>query len=466
MKLFSQAIAALAAVSIWAPACAETHALIMAISDYKIPGAAPLKGVVHDVASAQEIARRLGVKESNIVVRRDGELTLAGMERAFDELQARIAADDDVFIYYSGHGGRERVSDPSERCAESLISADGYGFLDSDLEVRLNELSRKANKLVVFLDACHSGGVTTRAKTDPRFASKYFSREGANACEVSVNVVQRGIVERGRTAGSGAQNYVYIAAARDNEVSLDESERGGVATQAWRECVSGAARDLDGSGAITAEEVRTCAQKLIDDKLQNVVGFTAHHISITGNARALLGMQPVREELPPAGVAVSPADTLKDIYAQRDDRRLVSLQMREPRPKIGRDRLEFTIRSSHAGYLYILMAGSDGKTFDVLFPNALDKKNEVAAGQSVQLPRASWQITAGGPAGTTHLLAMVTDAPRDFSKLGLKPAGPFSILEANAAAARDIQLVTGSSTSATAGSNGYGAVLIPLEEVQ
>jgi hypothetical protein len=480
MKCFCRAAAA-AAVVLCAPAHGETHALIMAISNYGMPGATPLKGVVHDVVSAQQIARKLGVRDANMTVLRDGELTYDGMNGAFDRLRERIAPNDDVFIYYSGHGARQLIQDPEERCAESLVTYDGQAFVDAEVEAKLKSLSGKANRLVVMLDACHSGGVTTRGKTDARFASKYLPRAGAESCQRPVNMLKRSITSRG--AGSGAQNYVYIAAARDNEVSLDEAESGGVATQAWRQCVTGAARDIDGSGGISAEEVQACAQQIIDKKLANVQGFTAHHISITGNARALMSFAEPKLAAPGVVVpAVSPANTLKDIHAQRDDRRTVTLTS-SASLRIGRDRFELTVTSSHPGYLYLLMAGSDGKSFDLLFPNRLDGANQIEAGQVVRLPRAEWEVVAGGPPGTTQVLAMVTDAPRDFSKLDMKAAGPFSVLDASPIAAKDIQLVTTSApasstpecvdplarrnlTVAKRCSNAYGAALLAVEELQ
>jgi hypothetical protein len=524
--MFNRFALASCAALIAVPALAETHALIMTISIYDVPGVAPLKGVAEDGASAKEIARRLGVKEANMVFMTDRQLTHAGMSAAFDRLQERIAPNDNVFIYYSGHGGRALVHDPEERCGEALITSEGRGFMDTDMEAKLKALSRKANKMVVFLDACHSGGVTTRAVAS-RFQAKYFPRSiSGEACSTPVNVLKKNIGAGTRSIGSGAQNYTYIAAARDNEVSLDEPGRGGVATQAWLECVRGRARDLDGSGAITADEVQTCAQDLIDTKLRNVAGYTAHHISITGNSRAVLGFvdrqepppaapapvatpvvvpvpvavpAPIAEPAPapaptPAPVAVtpppppappagpSPVNTLKDIYAQRDDRRVVTVSMREQSVRIGRDKVEFTISSSHAGYLYLLMVGSDGKTFDMLFPNQLDRSNQLEVGQVLRLPRPNWEVMAGGPPGTTQMLAIVADAPRDFSKLALKPAGPFSIVEANALATRDIQLVTMQAPSAAAEecaeqpakrnlvtarrcSNAFGAALVAVEEV-
>lgn len=480
MKHFCH-VAGVAAMLLCAPAHAETHALIMAIGNYSAPGVTPLKGVIHDVASAQEIARRLGVRDVNMTVLRDGQLTYEGMNGAFERLRERIAPNDDVFIYYSGHGARQLVKDPDERCAESLVTYDGHAFVDSDIEAKLKGLSGKANRLVVLLDACHSGGVTTRGKPDARFTPKYVARSGAESCQRPVNVVKRNISSRG--PGSGAQNFVYIAAARDNEVSLDEAERGGIATQAWRECVSGAARDLDGSGALSAEEVQVCAQQIIQKKLAKVQGFTPHHISITGNSRAVMSFaQPAQATSSELVTGVTPANTLKDILAQRDDRRTVTLAS-PTKMKIGRDRFELSVRSSHPGYLYLLMAGSDGKSFDMLFPNRLDAANQIEAGQLVRLPRAEWEVTAGGPPGMTQVLAIVTDAPRDFSKLDMKPAGPFSVLDASPITAKDIQLVTTSAPAAAAPecadplsrrnlavakrcSNAYGAALIAVEEMQ
>ena len=481
-------------------ALAENHALIMTISAYRA-GITRLEGVVHDAASARSIARRMGVKDQNIRVYRDEQLTVAGMRAAFDELYQRIAPDDQVFIYYSGHGGRERVRQPADRCAESLISVDGGNFLDVDLEQTLKRLSEKAHKLVVFLDACHSGGVTTRAipgapaKT-AGVTPKYASRAGGDACERPVNVLTRSLSGT-RSAGSGVNNYVYIAAARDNEVSLDMAAHGGVATQAWRDCMAGAAQDRDGSGGLSALEIQECAQQRINNTLRNLKGFLPHHVTITGNPNAVLAFAERAPTPPPAPVAVpAPAPvkppvsefppayfTLRDIYSNRDDRRAVELKAAKSSFRIGVDDVDFTLTSSHAGYLYIMMVGSDGKTFDMLFPNQLDNNNAVQAGQSLRLPRSNWAVKAGGPAGKNHLLAIVADSPRDFAKMGMVPAGPFSMVPASTSSSKDIQLVTQTSANAESKeceapsahrtlmvqkrcSNAYGAALMVLEEVQ
>lgn len=543
MKSLVRALPALL-LSLASAAFAEPHALIMTIGAYK-GGIPPLLGVKYDADSASAIAKRMGVKDSNIRIYRDDQLTLQGMRNAFAELEERVGEGDQVFVYYSGHGGRERVQDPEDRCAESLITVNGDPFTDNELEAQLKRLSAKAQKMIVFLDACHSGGVTTRAvggNRNPLVAPKYFSRSVASGeiCEKPVNILRRSLTVQSRSAGSGANNYVYIAAARDAEVSLDMPNKGGVATQAWRDCITGAAVDRDGSGGLSADEIRTCAQDRINVMLKDVQGFLPHNVTIAGNSNAIIAFaerpavaipaalpitapaalpvtppapvaqvppsrpqqtaaapvaQPPRP-LPAAQPAAQPAPvpappvsampaafyTLQDIYNSRDDRRVVTLQSGKPAFRINSDDVTFSLTSSHAGYVYLLMVGTDGKTFDMLFPNQLDTNNTIEAGQTIRLPRPAWQIKAGGPPGKNHILAIVADAPRDYSKIGMTPAGPFSMVQASVASSKDIQLV--SSTSSQANSNecgvppakrslqvqkrcssAYGAAMMVLEEV-
>jgi hypothetical protein len=441
--------------------------------------------VKYDVESARKIAHALGVKDANILQFRDGELTLPGMRKAFETFSKQVGANDEVFIYYSGHGGRSYVKDPVERCAESLVTFDGENYIDSEFSSRLSELSAKTRRLIVFLDACHSGGVTTRGlpvKKISRFTPKYWSKGQTDACAKPSNIISTELGQKTRSLGSGTLNYVYIAAALDNEVSLDEPGKGGLATQEWVKCMSGAAADLDGSGALTADEIRKCAQVKINKALEGVDEVKPHHISVIGNADAVLMLK----ENPPEtnAITVSPYSTLKDIYNSRDDRRIVTLLTENNNLRIGKDPVKFSLSSTHAGYVYLLMVGSDGKTFDLLFPNSLDKENFIESGESLNLPAANWQIVAQGPKGTDHLLAIVSDARRDFSGLGAQPAGPFSVVDANSTSAKNIQQASATSAIAASAecqakvkdgkqakakekkcSDAYGAAILDLYEV-
>lgn len=476
------------------PPSVNAHALIMTIGDYQ--GNIPkLKGVPFDAATATDIAQRMGVPAANIHTLKDGELTLEGMRQAMDALESKLSGNDQVFIYYSGHGGRQLVQEEGqERCAESLITVDGQGFTDTEMEQRLKRFSEKAQKTIVFLDACHSGGVTTRAiSTAPAaYTAKSYVPPG-QSCVKPTNVLTRSLLAP-KAAGSGGGNFVHIAAARDSEISLDQPGRGGVASQAWLACLSGAAKDIDGSGGLSAQEIQICAQQRIEDQLKGAQGFLPHHVSITGNPSMVLSYAvkevaltpapvPVATVGPPPVAAVKPSAlaALNDIYNNRDDRRLVTLSAAKSSLKIGRDQLDFTLSSREGGYVYLLMVGSDGQTFDLLFPNQLDRNNLIEVGGTMRLPRPAWQLSAEGPPGKNTLLAIVTDSPRDFTDAGLQASGPFSAVAA--VAAKDIQLVSVggaqpaaeqcANPSATRNlsvkkscSTGYAAALLTVEEVR
>lgn len=465
------------------PESPTAHALIMAIGNY--PGDIPkLDGVVFDVATATEIARRMGVPGGNIHILQNGELTLEGMRRGLDDLESRLGGSDQIFIYYSGHGGRQIVREASggERCAESLITVDGQGFTDTEMEARLKRMSQRAQKTIVLLDACHSGGFTTRAGAEAKGMPRAFTPKSWTPpdrdCARPSNVLTRSTVTS-KVSGSGGANFVHIAAARDSEVSLDQPGRGGVASQAWLTCLSGEAKDTDGSGGLSAEEVRVCAQERIDRQLSNVPGFMPHHVTLTGNPAMVLSYAAKEASTPTAGPA--PLAALNDVYHSRDDRRLVTLATDTPTLKIGRDSIAFTLTSREGGHVYLLMVGSDGHTFDLLFPNAFDRNNLIEPGATMRLPGESWQLSVEGPPGKDTLLAIVTDSPRDFSAAGLKPSGPFSVVAATAA--KDIQLITTGAAKPAAPecsdpvalrniaikkncSTSYGAALLTVEEVR
>jgi hypothetical protein len=516
------------------PASGQIHALIMGAGQYQAPGISQLKGIPQDMKSAAEIADRLGVPPANMTILQDGDLTLEGFRKSFEDLHARVKPGDDVFIYFSGHGGRQSIGDEgASRCAESFITIDGKAFLDQELQSNLERLSQTATKIIVFADACHSGGAATRsvaAKGELVPKNATLPASGAAACSIPVNVVTRSIQSKSATPGSGGKNFVYIAAAREDEVAFDSAKTGGVATQAWLTCLRGEAEDSDRSGGLTARELVECAQKRVNKSLARFDGIRPHHITITGNGEMPLSYkisapepiavasaaatsnsapaapasvspntspsnqassppnQPTPPSATPTGIASStdskpvPAATFQNIFEGRDDKRLVELLASKTTLKINQDRLDFRITSREAGFLYLLMAGSDGKTYDILFPNKLDPDNRIKAGETVELPRSNWRLLAGGPEGKNTVLAIVSNTPRDFSSLRGQSVGPFSVLEVNAIASKDIQLVSLSSPKAESQgcgevakrnlviaqecSNSYGAAKIEILEVK
>jgi hypothetical protein len=64
-----------------------------------------------------------------------------------------------------------------------------------------------------------------------------------------------------------------------------------------------------------------------------------------------------------------------------------------------------------SGYLYVYHVGTNGSGLSLLFPNATDRDNFVSG--PTQLPRANWRLTARGPQGVGHFLAVLTEQPQD-----------------------------------------------------
>jgi serine/threonine protein kinase len=89
-----------------------------------------------------------------------------------------------------------------------------------------------------------------------------------------------------------------------------------------------------------------------------------------------------------------------------------------------KEKLEFSIQSASAGYLFVYLLSSGGEMLQ-LFPNQLDKRNRIKSGETIKLPRASWPMEAGGPVGTNRFVAVVSNAERDFSNAGLISDGVF-----------------------------------------
>jgi hypothetical protein len=367
----------------------------------------------------------------------------------------------------------------------------------------LKPITNKTDKLFVMYDACHSGGVIQASSTArtrgfnnanddgslrPKFAS--ISEE----CGRPVNIKGRNLAIEQVAQGALPQDIIHVSASRDNEVSFDDEQKGGLATQFMRDCMLRDALDLDGSGAITMDEIRMCAQDKLNKRMQNDAHYKPHNITLNGNpsfvpawfaqalpvaavsvvavlttptvatiastvASAPAASVPLNSTVAPAApvppAALTGEQALKQMFDQRDAKRSVQVKLNKDKLRIGQDALEMVVQSDRAGYVYVAMAGSDNRSLYMLFPNDLDKDNAIAAGKLIMLPRPNWRVKAGGPAGIDSLLVMVSDSPRDLSALSTKPgaskAGPFvtSLNDAQGRAQLGELLINGKSAGAT-----------------
>jgi hypothetical protein len=369
----------------------------------------------------------------------------------------------------------------------------------------------------------------TRAISKTLFTPKFFAKSGntANSCSVVANLKTRGLLPEITRLGGLQENFVQITSSRPDEQSLDQPGMGGLATVAIRDCLLGKAKDVNGSGAVSMSEVQQCAQNAINLALKGNPTFAPHHVTVSGNRNlipvqrptttlAAAPVEPIKQPSTPSSTAptsppsvtaltvpsvplppvVNPSQpaaslpvpapstsptklpapeqalaslaTLKDIEQQRNPKRLVEVQVSKPSLKIGKDSLDLSIKSSHDGYLYLILLGSDSKSFYVLYPNGLDKNNQVKAGQTVRIPRPDWEVKAAGPVGTNNLLVMVSDSPRKLNTLTMSEptaAEPFTYaLNDIGGRSALIHFLTSSSTEGK--SESFGAKLVAVKEVK
>lgn len=443
---------------------ATRHALIVAVGDYLSPAVPQLKGIGYDVDSATKMAVAMQVPPENITILRDHEATAERVEQEIAALNERTQPGDRVFFYFSGHGSRwYDVRAKDNGCVEALLPADSHPLTNERLAMLLKPISDKADKLFVFYDACHSGGIVgkpmalTRSLMAPggaRLTPKFSPAGVAEACARPANIRTRSLTGEAMRSGSLPQNIVQISSSRPEEISFDDEGGGGLATQAWRDCMLGDGKDLDNSGAVSVNEIAACAQSKIDQRFAGSQQYSTQHLTLGGNTGFVPGwfasafeQASVLTVAPPASAA--PGAAFTDVLAQRDPRRKVALNSQSNLLRIGKDALDVSVTSSHDGYVYLVLLGSDNSSYYMLFPNDKDRANAIKAGETLKLPRPNWRITAQGPAGIDRMLVVVSASERDLSVLGNNKAGPFVQSLSDAAGRANLQWLLGTSLRAS-----------------
>ena len=517
MKLHIALIAPilLVAQAVTAQPSSNRSALIIGVGEYGYSGVTPLVGVKHDMVSAAKIAAAMGIPESNVKYLRNSQATKTNILEALKQLGDTSGDGSRTFVYFSGHGTRQSAGN---ECVEGLLTYEGSTISNQEFAGATQKIAKTSDKFITLVDACHSEGVVppkTRALIKDQLTPKFYMKSGtaADACSVISNYKTRSLLPEVTKLGALKENFVQVSSSRPDEVSFDEPDKGGLATQGIRDCLLSQAKDTNQSGAVTLEEVQQCAQRFVDGRLKNVPGIKPHHITVTGN-RNLIPVQrpptvvalatpaveppkpvvapptppvivaapapapqppvtsatpialPAPEKIPPQEPLLASLATLKDIEQQRNPKRMVDVKVSKPVMKIGKDSLDLSIKSSHDGYIYMILLGSDAKSFYVLYPNGLDKNNAIKAGQTVRIPKPDWEVKAAGPEGTNNLLVMVSDSPRKLNTLTMAEptaAEPFTYA-LNDIGGRSALIIF--LTSSDGKSESFGAKLVAIKEVK
>lgn len=179
------------------------HGVLIGVANYhhirKLPSV-----VINDVIQVNNIltdSQYCGYDAENIQILLDNDATLENIRASLDKIIFDSAEDDSVFIYFSGHGGTfktPRIYSAILPVNFSKTNIEKSCFSDAEFSATLKRI--KAKKILVILDACHSGGAIDFKDSDDELQYKFTDK--------STDLISHGI---GR---------VIIASSREDEVSM------------------------------------------------------------------------------------------------------------------------------------------------------------------------------------------------------------------------------------------------------
>jgi hypothetical protein len=219
---------------------AKAHALVIAVANYQDVN--PLPGSVlddaRDIVSVLTAANYCGYDPKQVHMLLDREATLTAIRQGLAGLIATSASDDTVIIFFSGHGARI-TSDAHETSVLLPVDChqdDLQGTTFSEAAFSNVLAAIPARRLVVFLDACHSGGAG--------------SLKGGLRKDLQIGFDEKSLERLAQGTGR-----VIIASSRASETSLVlKGARNSVFTTRLLEALRGHARTR-GDGLIRIFEV-------------------------------------------------------------------------------------------------------------------------------------------------------------------------------------------------------------------
>jgi hypothetical protein len=295
------------------------HALIIGIGQYsEASNTTTLEGIPMDMINARRMAKEMGIPNEAIVELRDSRATKQNIQNEFKKMAEKVKPGDRVFIYHSGHGTRYAKGNV---CLEGLQTYTKGKFTyddilsEAEIAAYTKPISEKADKVLMIVDTCFSGGVINSSTRSLGAALKIRPKFNANNTEQCPNVginqpLSRNLLGELKRFGIHEENFVQIAAANNKEVSWDDKTLGGLATHALTQCLTGEATDFNKSGGISLDEVRACAQVKLNSlmKPHEKLGMLPSTIQIKGNRNLIpvAVQKPPVEVLAPVQVALAP----------------------------------------------------------------------------------------------------------------------------------------------------------------
>ncbi|MGB3573615.1 MAG: caspase family protein [Phormidesmis sp.] len=178
--------------------------------------------------------------------------TYRNIVESFQALTEKAAPGDQVYIHYSGHGGRAKTLYPRikglEQSDESIVPTDfcapgGRYLRDVELATLLKQMTDKGLIVTIVLDSCHSGGATRGDDCAIRGGEQIdFAEQPTESLVASPEILERNwqALAQGTSSGTSsgtlsaphsawlpqAHEYVCIAACRPSESAYEYAANG------------------------------------------------------------------------------------------------------------------------------------------------------------------------------------------------------------------------------------------------
>ena len=254
------------------------YALLIGINEYaNRQDTLPIKPLRFAASDARDLATLLiqkgGYPTEDVQLLINGQATRAAIYAALRALRSKVREEDTVLIFFSGHGTVGTAPDGTSHYY--LVPSDGRiddlyqtAIRDEAFEELIGQLPAK--KVLVLLDACHSGGV------------------GGKVVKGVTNPLVQNTPGRNSFMEAG-EGRVILAASRPEQVSIEDDQvRHGVFTHFLLEAFGGKA-DFDRNNTITILEVYQYLSTEVRAYTQRVHGFEQRPVlEVRGMSRELI----------------------------------------------------------------------------------------------------------------------------------------------------------------------------------
>jgi Caspase domain len=187
------------------------------------------------ISTAEEDTALMDARSSQ-----DPKPTYENIVNAFNDITAIAQPGEQVYIHYSGHGGRATSVYPfkQEQNDEGIVPMDigdteeGRYLRDVEITTLLKRMTDKGLVVTMILDSCHSGGAT-RGDAEIRSAGETDrAQRSAKSLVAEPEELERNWLDltQNRAPGStglASREYVLLAACRPNEYAYEYAVNGG-----------------------------------------------------------------------------------------------------------------------------------------------------------------------------------------------------------------------------------------------